>query len=264
MDYAVALDGAGQAARLLMGPAGVSGIPHAFIVGEPGLLLVRCPGQRSACCWDCCDCCGGMCAIPAPAARFDRVHAGHRGIPLLHSADGGGVIRHHGHPMEPRFAQVLDQVCSQAAAAGGGGGKGSEGGAAAGAGAAAAEPRQQRELPPVTASREELQALPVRHLDGCCSAVHGMPACMHVAGADLTHHRNNDKPRGLCLAASRLPVWGQPAVHRNLIVPPPAPLQVRQLKQLLEERGISYADLNEKGELVGRILERCSRVTYYA
>jgi hypothetical protein len=33
MDYAVAVDAAGQAARQLMGPAGVSGIPHAFIIG---------------------------------------------------------------------------------------------------------------------------------------------------------------------------------------------------------------------------------------
>ena len=44
----------------------------------------------------------------------------------------------------------------------------------------------------------------------------------------------------------------------------PAALQVRQLKQLLEERSISFADLNEKAELVDRIVARCSHVTYYA
>lgn len=40
--------------------------------------------------------------------------------------------------------------------------------------------------------------------------------------------------------------------------------QVRELKQILEERGIGMAGLAEKGELVDRILERCSNVTYYA
>lgn len=68
-------------------------------------------------------------------------------------ADATGTIRHHGHPMEPRFAQVLDHVCSQAAPAAG---------AAGGAGAAAAAPKQERQLPPITASREELMAQPVR------------------------------------------------------------------------------------------------------
>lgn len=34
MDYTVAADGGGAAAQALMGAAGVSGIPHAFIVGE--------------------------------------------------------------------------------------------------------------------------------------------------------------------------------------------------------------------------------------
>lgn len=56
MDYTVAVDSGGQAAQGLMGAAGVSGIPHAFVV------------------------------------------------------DAKGVIRHHGHPMEPRFEQVVKQV----------------------------------------------------------------------------------------------------------------------------------------------------------
>ncbi|KAI7835305.1 hypothetical protein COHA_010794 [Chlorella ohadii] len=137
MDYTVAVDGSGQAAQALMGAAGVSGIPHAFIV------------------------------------------------------DASGTIRHHGHPMEPRFAQVLDQVCSQAAP--------TAAGAAGGGGGAAAAPKQERQLPPVTASREELMGMPVR-----------------------------------------------------------------QLKQILEERGIGFGDLSEKGELVERILQRCTNVTYYA
>ncbi len=38
---------------------------------------------------------------------------------------------------------------------------------------------------------------------------------------------------------------------------------VRELKAILTERGIAFADLNEKTEIVDRILERCSNVTYY-
>jgi hypothetical protein len=41
-------------------------------------------------------------------------------------------------------------------------------------------------------------------------------------------------------------------------------LQVRQLKQILDERRIPYVDLHEKPELVDRILERCTNVSYYA
>ncbi|KAI3426908.1 hypothetical protein D9Q98_006852 [Chlorella vulgaris] len=132
MDYTVAVDSTGQAAQVLLGAAGVSGIPHAFII------------------------------------------------------DRSSKVRHHGHPMEPAFAAMLDTVCGEAAAAGGGGG--------GGAGTA-----PQRELPPVTSTREELAAMPVR-----------------------------------------------------------------QLKQILGERGIGFADLNEKAELVQRILERCANVTYYS
>ncbi|KAL4443316.1 hypothetical protein ABPG75_011053 [Micractinium tetrahymenae] len=115
------------------------------------------------------------------------------GIPHAFIIDSGGVVRHHGHPMEPRFAQMLDLVCSQAAPASSGGG-----GAQAG-GSGSAAPKQQRQLPPITASREELMGRPVR-----------------------------------------------------------------ELKQILEERGIGMAGLAEKGELADLILERCSRVTYYA
>jgi hypothetical protein len=98
MDYTVAVDATGAAAAALLGAAGVSGIPHAFVL------------------------------------------------------DSSGTIRYHGHPMEPRFAQALEAVCGGAAAAGSGGGGGSQ-----------PQPqRQQRELPRVTASREELLAMPVR------------------------------------------------------------------------------------------------------
>ncbi|GAB4818625.1 hypothetical protein N2152v2_005671 [Parachlorella kessleri] len=125
MEYAVAVDSRGEAGHKLMGAAGVSGIPHAFVV------------------------------------------------------DGKGLIRHHGHPMEPRFEQV---VCDEAPAA------------------APSSPQQERKaLPPVTLSREELLALPVR-----------------------------------------------------------------ELKQILTVRNIRFEDLHEKPELVDRILEQCSRVTYYA
>jgi hypothetical protein len=139
MDYTVAVDGSGQAAQALMGAAGVSGIPHAFII------------------------------------------------------DASGTIRHHGHPMEPRFAEVLEQVCSQAPP------EAAAGAAASGNGDASAAPKPERQLPAITASREELMAQPVR-----------------------------------------------------------------QLKQILEERGIGFGDLSEKGELVDRILQRCTHVTYYA
>jgi hypothetical protein len=39
---------------------------------------------------------------------------------------------------------------------------------------------------------------------------------------------------------------------------------VRELRRILDERRIGYADLNEKGELADRILQRCTAVTYYA
>ena len=97
MDYTVCADATSQAAQALMGAAGVSGIPHAFIV------------------------------------------------------DAGGIVRHHGHPMEPQWAQALERVC----------------GAAAGGQAPQQQQQQQpaavaqRELPRVTASREELMAMPV-------------------------------------------------------------------------------------------------------
>lgn len=34
MGYTVAVDSTGRAAQALMGAAGVSGIPHAFVIGE--------------------------------------------------------------------------------------------------------------------------------------------------------------------------------------------------------------------------------------
>jgi hypothetical protein len=40
-------------------------------------------------------------------------------------------------------------------------------------------------------------------------------------------------------------------------------LPVKQLKALLAERGVALADCLEKADLVRRIRERCSNVTYY-
>lgn len=40
-------------------------------------------------------------------------------------------------------------------------------------------------------------------------------------------------------------------------------LKVKDLKNILSERGIIFDDLNEKEELVDRIVQRCSAVTYY-
>lgn len=41
-------------------------------------------------------------------------------------------------------------------------------------------------------------------------------------------------------------------------------LQVRELKQILNERRTSYAGLSEKRELVDRIQNTCQSVTYFA
>ncbi|KAK9806245.1 hypothetical protein WJX72_007129 [[Myrmecia] bisecta] len=40
-------------------------------------------------------------------------------------------------------------------------------------------------------------------------------------------------------------------------------MPVKELKKILEDRKIPLADLNEKGELVDRIVERCTNVMYY-
>jgi hypothetical protein len=40
-------------------------------------------------------------------------------------------------------------------------------------------------------------------------------------------------------------------------------LPVKALKALLAERGVAHADCLEKADLVARIRERCSSVTYY-
>jgi thiol-disulfide isomerase/thioredoxin len=116
MDYRVAIDAAQQASNKLMGAAGVSGIPVAFIV------------------------------------------------------DAKGIIRHCGHPMDPKFGQMVASVCNEAKAA------------------AAAAPK------PVTQTKEELAAMPVK-----------------------------------------------------------------DLKAILNSWKVSFADLNEKSELVERILERCRK-----
>lgn len=38
--------------------------------------------------------------------------AGVSGIPHAFIIDAKGIIRHHGHPMEPKFSQILQQVRS--------------------------------------------------------------------------------------------------------------------------------------------------------
>ncbi|GAB4818624.1 hypothetical protein N2152v2_005670 [Parachlorella kessleri] len=42
--------------------------------------------------------------------------AGVHGIPHAFIIDAKGIIRHHGHPLEPKFEQVLQQVVSEAGA----------------------------------------------------------------------------------------------------------------------------------------------------
>lgn len=176
------------------------------------------------------------------AAQAIMGAAGASGIPFAAILDGGGVVRHCGHPMEPRFAQVLDVVCS--GAGGGAGGGAAAAGTSGGAGAAAAAPpKQERELPPVTASREELAAMPVGGAAPCPALLLGL-ALLPAA-----------------VAAPPRPTLGGMRCERMLRheAPPcsqaPSFLsQVRELKRILEERGIPFADLNEK---VGR-LPSCS------
>lgn len=53
MDYTVAVDGSGQAAQALMGAAGVSGIPHAFIVGAQLMVAWMHCAAAGAVGWPC-------------------------------------------------------------------------------------------------------------------------------------------------------------------------------------------------------------------
>jgi thiol-disulfide isomerase/thioredoxin len=119
MDYTVAIDAGNQASNKLMGAAGVSGIPCAFIV------------------------------------------------------DSRGDIRHYGHPMDPKFGQMVETVCNEAKKA-------------------PAPPK------PVTQTKEELAAM-----------------------------------------------------------------SIKELKAILNDWKVSFADLNEKSELVERILERCRTSSSY-
>jgi len=118
MDYTVAIDAGQQASNKLMGAAGVSGIPCAFVV------------------------------------------------------DSKGIITHYGHPMDPKFGQMVSAVCKEAKSA--------------------AAPK------PVTQTKEELAAMPVK-----------------------------------------------------------------KLKAILNSWKVSFADLNEKSELVERIIERCCKNEKY-
>jgi hypothetical protein len=87
----------------------------------------------------------------------------------------------------------------------------------------------------------------------------------------MSYWHSPEAPLSHCFAWLGLTISVGCSTHRHPCLRLPAspklapklPLQVRQLKQLLEERGISYADLNEKGGMVDRILDRCARVTYY-
>lgn len=116
MDYVVASDSAGDCQRKLAAPAGVRGIPHAFVVGSDGR------------------------------------------------------IKFSGHPMDPDFTAAVDKAVSETAPKAG-----------------------PPTLPAVTASREELQAM-----------------------------------------------------------------SIKDLKQILRERGVSIAGLAEKGDIVAKILEECT------
>lgn len=112
--------------------------------------------------------------------------AGVSGIPHAFIVDAKGIIRHHGHPMDPRFAQVLQTVSR-----GGGEQVAGELAAVAGTGpgtrsphdrchprrqvCSEALPQQQQASqqqaahgppPKVTKTREQLLVAPVRELKG--------------------------------------------------------------------------------------------------
>lgn len=111
----------------------------------------------------------------AESAQQLMVQAGVSGIPFAVVIDAAGVVRFQGHPADPQFEKTIKQVCESIGPA----------------------PEQKKTLPRVTATREELLAMPVR-----------------------------------------------------------------ELKQILQDRKIGFADLHEKTELVDRIIERCSNVAY--
>lgn len=92
--------------------------------------------------------------------------AGVSGIPCAFIIDRKGIIRHFGHPMEPKFSAILDVVCKES------------------------NMEQKREKKIYT--RDELLQM-----------------------------------------------------------------RVRELKEILDEYNVGYSDLNEKSEVVDRILERC-------
>jgi hypothetical protein len=98
-----------------------------------------------------------------------------------------------------------------------------------------AEP-ERRELPRITASAEELSAKPV-HL--CTLSWLIPPAILQPAFLGPEHYCQ-------CTAwiDSQVFAW-----------------QVRELKQILNERKIGYAGLSEKRELVDRIRDTCQSVT---
>ena len=101
-----------------------------------------------------------------------------------------------------------------------------------------AEPGR-KELPRITASAEELAAKPV-HL---CTLSRLLPPAT-LLPAHLGPERYSQRTVWI---DSRVFAW-----------------QVRELKQILDERKLSYAGLSEKRELVDRIRDTCQSVTYFA
>ena len=110
--------------------------------------------------------------------------AGLSGIPCAFVVDARGTIRHYGHPMEPKFAEIVAQVCKES-----------------GGGAAKSQP------PPTPTPPSAPRPAPIS-LDG--------------------------------------------RSREELLQAP-----VRELKAVLESWSVPFDDLNEKRELVDRILERC-------
>ncbi len=109
MEYAVAVDSRGEAGQKLMGAAGKDtsmGCLTVFKIAEGGgvafkWFLVSQDTRRPYC--GCVSGCLGE-------RRYFGLVAGVSGIPHAFVVDGKGVIRHHGHPMEPRFEQVVKQA----------------------------------------------------------------------------------------------------------------------------------------------------------
>mmetsp|Transcript_21763 Transcript_21763/g.41514 ORF Transcript_21763/g.41514 Transcript_21763/m.41514 type:complete len:188 (+) Transcript_21763:700-1263(+) len=180
MDYTVAVDEGDELANKLMGPAGVRGIPHAFLV------------------------------------------------------DGAGVLRYSGHPGQPQFTDAVEQCLNSLTPA-----------------------TVKVALPLVTNTREELLAMPLKQ-------IRQILAERKIATNDI-HEKGEfvDRIIQLCtrqtyFAESAEPARSQPEEPKPQASTLPDDLHtlsVGQLKAAMKERGVSATGCAEKNDLVARLQE---------